>query len=69
MKIFILVQVKKRTTASHVMEYGTKEMHDEKVYLYQGYNPDFKNNQAKSNTGMDAIDQREADIHFLWAMV
>lgn len=51
------------------MEYGSKEIHGEKVYHYQGFNPSFKSNLAETTTRMDAIDQREADILFLWAMV
>ncbi|KAK1378279.1 Vacuolar-processing enzyme [Heracleum sosnowskyi] len=62
-------KVKKRTSiASHVMEYGTKKIQKEKVYLYQGFHPSFKSNEAKTTTRTDAIDQREADILFLWAM-
>ncbi|XP_074341031.1 legumain-like [Apium graveolens] len=62
-------KVKTRTSgASHVMEYGTKEIHEEKVYLYQGFNPSFKSNLAETTMRMNAIDQREADILFLWAM-
>ncbi|KAL8253702.1 hypothetical protein R6Q59_031923 [Mikania micrantha] len=69
-------KVKERTSmfgtyinGSHVMEYGTKDIKPEKVYLYQGFNPENVNLPANSpihfhNT--DAVDQRDADLIFLW---
>lgn len=60
------------TAGSHVMEYGTKEIKKEKVYLYQGFDPASKNfpaNGAQAKGKMDTIDQRDADLLFLWHMV
>lgn len=51
------------------MEYGSKRIKKEKVYLYQGFDPASKNfpaNEAHLNTWMDAINQRDADLLFLW---
>ncbi|KAG2660193.1 vacuolar-processing enzyme beta-isozyme 1-like [Panicum virgatum] len=67
--------VKERTSGSnsygagsHVMEYGDKTFKGEKLYLYQGFDP------ANANTtnkllwrGQKAVvNQRDADILFLW---
>lgn len=54
------------------MEYGTKEIKKEKVYLYQGFDPASKNfpaNRAQAKGQMGTIDQRDADLLFLWQMV
>ncbi|KAM0880577.1 hypothetical protein ACQ4PT_033478 [Festuca glaucescens] len=66
--------VKKRTsssnnlTGSHVMEYGDKTFKDEKLFLYQGFDPANVNNTNRlplpSLEG--AINQRDADILFMW---
>ncbi|XP_017232099.1 legumain [Daucus carota subsp. sativus] len=59
------------TAGSHVMEYGTKEIKKEKVYLYQGFDPASKNfpaNRAQAKGQMGTIDQRDADLLFLWQM-
>lgn len=73
------VQVKARTSnfntynaGSHVMEYGTKGIKKEKVYLYQGFDPATMNlpaNNAHLNTRMDVVNQRDADILFMWERV
>jgi hypothetical protein len=71
-------QVKKRTsssnnnlTGSHVMEYGDKTFKDEKLFLYQGFDPANVNNTNRlplpSLEG--AINQRDADILFMWKKV
>ncbi|GJT14889.1 vacuolar-processing enzyme [Tanacetum coccineum] len=69
-------KVKERTSnydtynsGSHVMEYGTKNIKPEKVYLYQGFDPESVNlpaNQIRSNKKMNGVDQRDADLIFLW---
>lgn len=54
------------------MEYGSKRIKKEKIYLYQGFDPASKNfpvNEAHLNTRMDAINQRDADLLFLWQRV
>ncbi|KAM0908369.1 hypothetical protein ACQ4PT_015521 [Festuca glaucescens] len=68
-------KVKKRTsssnnnlTGSHVMEYGDMTLKDEKLFLYQGFDPANVNNTNRlplpSLEG--AINQRDADILFMW---
>ncbi|GKC99917.1 vacuolar-processing enzyme, partial [Tanacetum coccineum] len=69
-------KVKERTSnldtynnGSHVMEYGTKKIKPEKVYLYQGFDPKTVNlpaNQIPFNKKMNGVDQRDADLIFLW---
>jgi legumain len=69
--------VKKRTDSngygvgSHVMEYGDKTFKVEKLYLYQGFNPDNFNvtNKLLQQGQTAAINQRDADILFLWKRV
>ncbi|KAL5216444.1 hypothetical protein ABZP36_007845 [Zizania latifolia] len=70
-----LGQVKKRTLnsnnfsfGSHVMEYGDKTFKDEKLFLYQGYNPE---NGTITNEMIwpgpkAAVNQRDADLLFMW---
>jgi legumain len=71
-------QVKKRTSVlnsygagSHVMEYGDKTFKDEKLYLYQGFNPANANmtNKLFWQTPKAAINQRDADLLFMWRRV
>lgn len=74
-----LDQVKDRTSqhntyagGSHVMEYGSKSINVEKLYLYQGYNPATKNippdnGVHKGDNGV--VDQRTADLFYLWQKV
>ncbi|CAI9771532.1 unnamed protein product [Fraxinus pennsylvanica] len=55
---------------SHVMEYGNKSIKPEKLSLYQGFDPATENlpsNRIGFNHRMDVIDQRDADLLFLWA--
>ncbi|CAA0838861.1 Vacuolar-processing enzyme beta-isozyme [Striga hermonthica] len=69
-------QVKERTSnyntynaGSHVMEYGNKSIKSEKLYLYQGFDPATENlppNRIDSKYPMDVINQRDADLLFLW---
>ncbi|XP_039022701.1 vacuolar-processing enzyme-like isoform X3 [Hibiscus syriacus] len=57
---------------SHVMEYGNTSIKAEKLYLYQGFDPATVNlspNELNHNTCMEAINQRDADVLFLWYMV
>jgi legumain len=69
--------VKKRTDSngygvgSHAMEYGDKTFKVEKLYLYQGFNPDNFNatNKPLRQGQKAAINQRDADILFLWKRV
>ncbi|KAJ0667662.1 putative legumain protein [Helianthus annuus] len=68
-------KVKKRTsnsntynTGSHVMEYGSKDIKPEKVYLYLGFDPATVNlpaNQIHFDK-LDGVNQRDADLIFLW---
>ncbi|KAL6495118.1 hypothetical protein OROGR_030800 [Orobanche gracilis] len=66
-------QVKDRTSnyntynaGSHVMEYGYKSIKLEKLYLYQGFDPATKNLPSNSKDHMDVVNQRDADLLFLW---
>ncbi|KAF5178372.1 Vacuolar-processing enzyme, partial [Thalictrum thalictroides] len=55
------------TMGSHAMEYGDRRIKTESLYLYQGSNPD--NEKSTKNIlhqNMEAIDQRDADLLFLW---
>ncbi|CAK9171145.1 unnamed protein product [Ilex paraguariensis] len=54
---------------SHVMEYGNKSIKLEKVYQYHGFDPateNFPPNKFHFDTQMEVINQRDADILFLW---
>ncbi|XWS61935.1 hypothetical protein CRYUN_Cryun07bG0167600 [Craigia yunnanensis] len=56
---------------SHVMEYGNTSIKAEKLYLYQGFDPatvNFPPNVLNPDTHMEAVNQRDADILFLWHM-
>ncbi|XP_057773583.1 vacuolar-processing enzyme [Salvia miltiorrhiza] len=70
-------QVKERTSnynsynaGSHVMEYGNKSIKSEKLYLYQGFDPASENFPPNriSAKAMGVVNQRDADIIFLWEM-
>jgi legumain len=71
-------QVKERTSSlnnqmggSHVMEYGDKSFKDEKLYLYQGFDPSKANvteNGFWANK-LETVNQRDADLLFLWKRV
>nr|CAB3447373.1 unnamed protein product [Digitaria exilis] len=67
--------VKERTSGSntygagsHVMEYGDKTFKGEKLYLYQGFNPANANitNGLLWQGQKAVVNQRDADILFLW---
>ncbi|KAL6007918.1 hypothetical protein ACLOJK_033423 [Asimina triloba] len=70
------VAVKDRTSnydtynvGSHVMEYGSKNIEAEKLCLYQGFDPANTNitqNRLRLRTHQEAINQRDADLIFLW---
>ncbi|XP_058104586.1 vacuolar-processing enzyme [Magnolia sinica] len=70
------VAVKDRTSnyntynaGSHVMEYGSKDIKAEKLYLYQGFipaNANITQNTLHRYTHTEAINQRDADLLFLW---
>ncbi|KAG6579430.1 legumain [Cucurbita moschata] len=71
--------VKKRTASpndlnagSHVMEYGNSSIKTERLYLYQGFDPASVNlppyNGGLEMKTMETINQRDADIFFLWQM-
>lgn len=76
--MIVMVQVKQRTSnfntynaGSHVMEYGNQSIKDERLYLYQGFDPamvNFPPNRVPPEY-MGVINQRDADLHFLWQMV
>uniref|UniRef100_R7VYP9 Vacuolar-processing enzyme n=1 Tax=Aegilops tauschii TaxID=37682 RepID=R7VYP9_AEGTA len=53
---------------SHVMEYGDKTFKDEKLFLYQGFGPANSNvaNRLLLPELEGAINQRDADILFMW---
>lgn len=67
--------VKERTSdsnsygaGSHVMEYGDKTFKGEKLYLYQGFNPENADITYKLlwQGQKSVVNQRDADILFLW---
>jgi legumain len=73
--------VKERTSnfnnyniGSHVMEYGNGSIKAEKLYLYQGFDPATMNfppntlNNGYHDTRMEVVNQRDAEIFFLWQM-
>ncbi|XP_042396557.1 vacuolar-processing enzyme beta-isozyme-like [Zingiber officinale] len=56
---------------SHVMEYSDKNVKPEKLYLYQGFDPANANlteNALRLSKQMGVINQRDADLLFLWHM-
>ncbi|KAH0465386.1 hypothetical protein IEQ34_005489 [Dendrobium chrysotoxum] len=57
---------------SHVMEYGTKSIKAEKLYLYQGFDPSnaniSDNNLPQTIMPSEVINQRDADLLFMWKM-
>ncbi|KAE8694577.1 Vacuolar-processing enzyme [Hibiscus syriacus] len=58
---------------SHVMEYGSTSIKQEKLYLYQGFDPATVNLppidlSPRTRTRTEAVNQRDADILFLWHM-
>ncbi|XP_055819476.1 legumain [Solanum dulcamara] len=68
-------KVKERTSnfnnynaGSHVMEYGSKEIKPEKVYLYQGFDPATVNLPSNKIdfARLEVVNQRDADLLFLW---
>lgn len=73
------MQVKVRTsnyntyqTGSHVMEYGNESIKAERVYLYQGFDPasvNFPPNNGHISAPMDVVNQRDAELLFMWEMV
>ncbi|XP_061348195.1 legumain [Gastrolobium bilobum] len=70
--------VKKRTSnfnnyaiGSHVMEYGDTNITGEKLYLYQGFDPatvNFPPHNGKLETQMEVVNQRDAELFFMWQM-
>ncbi|XP_045788398.1 legumain isoform X2 [Trifolium pratense] len=70
--------VKERTSnfnnyalGSHVMQYGDTNITDEKLYLYQGFNPATVNLpplNGNLETKMEVVNQRDAEILFMWKM-
>lgn len=58
------------TSGSHVMEYGTKSIKNEELYLYQGFDPSnanvSENSLAGGSKGFGAVNQRDADLLFMW---
>ncbi|XP_058764244.1 legumain isoform X2 [Vicia villosa] len=56
---------------SHVMQYGDPNITDEKLYLYHGFDPATVNlppNNGRLETKMEVVNQRDADILFMWQM-
>ncbi|KAK6262941.1 hypothetical protein QUC31_008757 [Theobroma cacao] len=53
---------------SHVMEYGNASIKAEKLCSYQGFDPSSENFPPNELTHMEAVNQRDADILFLWHM-
>ncbi|KAL1211003.1 Vacuolar-processing enzyme beta-isozyme [Cardamine amara subsp. amara] len=56
---------------SHVMEYGNNSIQAEKLYLYQGFDPATVNlppNELPVRSQVGVVNQRDADLLFLWHM-
>nr|AWD84473.1 asparaginyl endopeptidase 1 [Pigea enneasperma] len=56
---------------SHVMEYGNRSIKGEKLYLYQGFDPATVNlppNNGLIDKPMEVVNQRDAELIFLWQM-
>ena len=54
------------------MEYGNKSIRSEKLYLYHGFDPATVNLPPNSNQldmPLGIVNQRDADLLFLWQMV
>ncbi|XP_068318431.1 legumain [Pyrus communis] len=70
--------VKQRTSnsnnydvGSHVMEYGSKNITQEKLYLYLGFDPASVNlppNNGQLEKPMEVVNQRDAEIFYMWQM-
>lgn len=59
-------------TGSHVMEYGDKSVKSDVLSLYQGFEPAIANvteNALRLRMPMGVINQRDADLLFMWKMV
>lgn len=79
METLAFMQVKERTSnfntysiGSHVMQYGNTSIKTEKLYLYQGFDPateTFPPNELRNDTRMGVVNQRDADLLFMWHMV
>jgi len=55
-----------------VMEYGNNSIKSEKLYLYQGFDPATVNlplNELPVKSKIGVVNQRDADLLFLWHMV
>ncbi|RWW23439.1 hypothetical protein GW17_00012312, partial [Ensete ventricosum] len=58
-------------TGSHVMEYGDKSVKSDMLSLYQGFEPAIANvteNALRQRMPMGVINQRDADLLFMWKM-
>ncbi|KAG7584852.1 Peptidase C13 legumain [Arabidopsis thaliana x Arabidopsis arenosa] len=56
---------------SHVMEYGNNSIKSERLYLYQGFDPATVNlplNKLPVKSQVGVVNQRDADLLFLWHM-
>lgn len=54
------------------MEYGNTNITGEKLNLYQGFDPatiNFPPNNKQLGMPMDVVNQRDAEIFFMWQMV
>lgn len=54
------------------MEYGNTSMRREKLYLYQGFDPataNFPPNSNQLDIHMEVVNQRDAELFFMWHMV
>ncbi|KAM7525615.1 hypothetical protein LguiA_015517 [Lonicera macranthoides] len=54
---------------SHVMEYGSTDFKDERLSLYQGFDPaaeNFPPNKIHFDKHMEVVNQRDADLLFMW---
>lgn len=54
------------------MQYGSKNLTEEKLYLYLGFDPasvNFPPNNGQLEQHMEVVNQRDAEIFFMWQLV
>lgn len=54
------------------MQYGDTNITDEKLYLYHGFNPatvNFPPHNGRLETKMEVVNQRDAELFFMWQLV
>ncbi|XP_055961438.1 vacuolar-processing enzyme-like [Mercurialis annua] len=58
-------------SGSHVMQYGNASIKSQKLYMFQGFDPasvNFPPNNSLPNAPMEVVNQRDAELLFMWQM-